>query len=51
MTTARHRHKSEDIIKIAVEEIYFENVKWIQLIQDSLQWLVHVNTVMNLCIP
>jgi hypothetical protein len=31
-----------------VEEIACGNVDWIELAQDRIQWLAHVNTVMNL---
>jgi hypothetical protein len=45
------RRIKEDGIKIHIKEICSEDVLWIQLAQDSVQWRACVNTVMNLRVP
>jgi hypothetical protein len=40
-----------DNIKIDVREIGWDGRDWIELAQDRDQWMVLVNTVMNLRIP
>jgi hypothetical protein len=37
----------ENNVKMAIKEIGFEIVDWIQLAQDAGQWWALVNTVMN----
>jgi hypothetical protein len=34
-----------------LREIGIDGENWIQLAQDSVQWLAFVNTVMNLRVP
>jgi hypothetical protein len=36
------------ILKLIME---WERVDWIHLAQDMIQWLSHVNTVMNFLVP
>jgi hypothetical protein len=43
--------KWEDDIRMDLREIGQEDVKWMQLAQDSDQWRAVVNTVMNLRVP
>jgi hypothetical protein len=38
-------------IKIHLNEIWFENMDWIHLAQDRVQWQVLVNTVTSLLLP
>jgi hypothetical protein len=38
----------EDDIKTNLNEIVWESVDWVHLVQDSDRWLALVNTVMNL---
>jgi hypothetical protein len=47
----RPRRKRENNIKMAVREIGWEDVDWVHLTQDWNQWLVLVNTVLELLIP
>jgi hypothetical protein len=44
----RPRRRWEDGIRMALREIGWGNVDWIQLAQDRDQWRALVNTVMNL---
>jgi hypothetical protein len=45
------RRRREDNIKMDLREIEWEGVHWVHLAQDSDQWRVIVNTVMNLQVP
>jgi hypothetical protein len=45
------RHRWEENIKMDLREIGIDGSKWIQLVQDRVQWRPFVNTVMNLRIP
>jgi hypothetical protein len=47
----RPRHRWEDNIKMDLREIRIDEVNWIQLAQDRVQWRAFVNTVMNLQVP
>jgi ribosome biogenesis protein Nip4 len=47
----RHKRRWEDNIKMALRELGKEDVDWIHLAQDTDQWRVVVNTVMNLRVP
>jgi hypothetical protein len=47
----RRRHSWEDNIKMNLEEIGWEGVDWIRMVQDRDQWRTVVNTVMNLRVP
>jgi hypothetical protein len=47
----RPRRKWEDNIKMYLREIGIKETKWIQLVQDRIQWTGFVNTVMNLRVP
>jgi hypothetical protein len=40
-----------DNIKIAVREIGWDGVDWIDMAQDMNQWRALVNTVLNLRVP
>jgi hypothetical protein len=44
----RPRHKWEDNIEMGRKEIGCEEVEWIYLAMDEVQWCALVNTVMNL---
>jgi hypothetical protein len=44
----RPRHRWEDGIRMALREIGWRSVDWIQLAQDRDRWQAVVNTVMNL---
>jgi hypothetical protein len=48
---ARPRCRWEDNIKLDLGEIGIDEVNWIQLAQDRVQWWAFVNTVMNLQVP
>jgi hypothetical protein len=41
----------EDTFGMDLREIGWEDVDWIHLAQDTDQWWVVVNTVMNLRVP
>jgi hypothetical protein len=45
------RHRWEDNIKTDLKEIECEDVGWIHLFQDRVQWQDLVNIVMNLQVP
>jgi hypothetical protein len=45
--TGGPRHRWEDNIKMHLEEVRWEGVDWIDMAQDKEQWLVLVNTVIN----
>jgi hypothetical protein len=47
----RPRRRWEDNIKMDLREIGVDEVNWIQLAQDRVQWRAFVNTVMNLRVP
>jgi hypothetical protein len=47
----RPTRRWEDNIKMDLREIGIAGANWIQLVQDKVQWLVFVNTVMNLRVP
>jgi hypothetical protein len=44
----RHKLKNEYNIKIDLKQIECEDVNWIHLAQDRVQWRALVNTAMNL---
>jgi len=44
----RPRLTWEDNIKMWIKETMFEDVDWIHLAQDWVQWQAHMNTIMNL---
>jgi len=43
----RPRRRWEDNIKVDLRETGIDGANWIQLAQDSVQWLAFLNTVMN----
>jgi len=43
--------RSEDNIKMDLQEIGYRGVDWIELAQDRDRWRVLVNAVMNLPVP
>jgi hypothetical protein len=45
---ARHMHRFEDNIKMNLKEMGFENVKWIHMPENNVQWRDPVNTLLNL---
>jgi len=47
----RPRRRWEDNIKMDLREIGIDGANWIQLAQDSVQWRIFVNMVMNLRDP
>jgi hypothetical protein len=47
----RPRRRLEDNIKMALGEIRWGGMDWINLVQDRNQWRALVNTVMNLRVP
>jgi hypothetical protein len=44
----RPRRRWEDRIRIDLREIGWEDVEWVQLVQDRGRWRAVVNAVMNL---
>jgi hypothetical protein len=40
-----------DYIKFDLGEREWNDMDWIDLAQDRVQWRVHVNTVINLWVP
>jgi hypothetical protein len=44
-------HRLKNNIKIDFKETEYENVDWIQLAQERVQWQALVNMVMNLWFP
>jgi hypothetical protein len=44
----RPRRRWEDNIKMGLRERVLDGANWIQLAQNSVQWRIFVNTVMNL---
>jgi hypothetical protein len=49
--SGRPRRRWEDNIKMDLCEIGIDEVNWIRLAQDRVQWRVFVNTVINLRVP
>jgi hypothetical protein len=47
----RSRRRREDNIKMDLTETGIDGMNWIRLAQDSVQWRVFVNTVMNIWVP
>jgi len=47
----RPRHRWEENIKIALQEMGFGGMDWIELAQDVDRWWALVNVVMNLRVP
>jgi hypothetical protein len=47
----RPRRRLEDNIKLDLREIGIDEMNWIRLAQDRVQWRAFVNTVMNLWVP
>jgi hypothetical protein len=47
----RRRRRWENIIKMDLKEIEWGNMDWIDLAQVRYQWMVLVNTVINLRVP
>jgi hypothetical protein len=47
----RPRHTWEDNIKVDLKETACENVDWIHLAQDRVQWQTLANMIMNLFVP
>jgi hypothetical protein len=47
----RPRRRWEDNIKLDLRERGIDEVNWIQLAQDRVQWWAFVNTVTNFRIP
>jgi len=43
----RHGHKWEDIIKIDIVEIGWENVNWINVAESRDKWRALVSTIIN----
>jgi len=47
----RRRRKSEDNIKVDLQEVALWSMDWIDLVLDRDRWRTLVNAVMNLCVP
>jgi hypothetical protein len=47
----RQRYRSDDNIKIDLQEVGCRGVDWIELTQDGYGWPALVNAVMNLRVP
>jgi hypothetical protein len=47
----RPRHRWEDNIKVDLQDVECEGMKWIDLAQDRDRWRALVNAVMNLRFP
>jgi hypothetical protein len=47
----RPRRRWEDNIKIDLRETGVDEVNWIRLAQDRIQWWAFVSTVTNLWVP
>jgi hypothetical protein len=45
------RRRWMDNIKMDLREIEWDDMDWIDLVQDRDQWMALVNTVMNLRVP
>jgi hypothetical protein len=50
-TLGRPRRRWVDNIKMALRDIGWDDMAWIDLAQDRDQWRALVNTVMNLRVP
>jgi hypothetical protein len=50
-TLGRPRRRWVDNIKMALREIGWDGMDWIDLSQDRNQWRALVNTVMNIRVP
>jgi hypothetical protein len=50
-TLWRNRRKWENNIRMDLKEILSEDVDWIHLAHDRVQWWAVMNTVMNFRIP
>ena len=46
-----HMYKWKDNIKFGLNEIGWEGMDWINLVQDRNKLQAHVNTVMNILFP
>jgi hypothetical protein len=51
ISLGRSRRRWEDNIKVYLKEIVYENMDWVQVAQDDVQWRTLANTVMNLRVP
>jgi hypothetical protein len=49
--TRKTRRRWEDNIRINLKEMWWEGVEWMHLAQDTAQWRILVNVVMNLRVP
>ena len=47
----RPRHRSEDNIKMDIQEVECGGMDWIKLAQDRDRWQALVNAEMNLWVP
>jgi len=47
----RTRRRWEVNIKMGLQEIGYESMDWIELVQDRERWRAHVNAVMNSRVP
>ena len=45
------RHKLEDNIKMDLQEVGFEDMDWIDVVEDKDRWQSRMNAVMNLLVP
>jgi hypothetical protein len=45
------RYRWVDSIKMDLREIVWDDIDWIDLAEDRVQWRAFVNTVMNLQVP
>jgi len=47
----RPRHRWEDKVKMNLKGLGFEDVLWIRVAQDKVQWRALLNTVMKFRVP